>query len=62
MSVQELDNMLQQVKVEWEKLERGNKSAGTRARKLLSSIAKTCAEMCKEVQEIKAGMGGSDEA
>ena len=55
MSVQQLDESLQQLKVEWEKFERGNKSAGTRACKILSEIKTICSDMRKEVQTIKEG-------
>ena len=53
MSVQQLDESLQQLKVEWEKFERGNKSAGTRARKVLQDIKKTCQEIRVSIQGAK---------
>lgn len=35
--------------------EKGNKSAGTRARKALAEIAKTIKERRKEIQDVKTG-------
>ncbi len=39
--------------VESDKFEKGNKSAGTRARKALAEIAKICTMRRKEIQEKK---------
>ena len=46
-------NLFDVYKVENEKFESGNKSAGTRARKALSEITKICKERRKEIQESK---------
>ena len=40
--VNDLDTEVENFKREYEKFERGNKSAGTRARKVLQDIKKTC--------------------
>lgn len=51
-----LNNLLAEVellKVEYEKFERGNKSAGTRARKHLQNIKKISQELRVEIQEKK---------
>jgi hypothetical protein len=51
-----LNNLLAEVellKVEYEKFERGNKSAGTRARKHLQNIKKISQELRSEIQEKK---------
>ena len=46
-------NLFDTYKSENEKFENGNKSAGTRARKALSEIAKICKDRRKEIQEMK---------
>jgi hypothetical protein len=46
-------NLFETYQTENEKFENGNKSAGTRARKALSEITKTCKERRKEIQEMK---------
>ena len=40
--VNDLELEIENFKREYEKFERGNKSAGTRARKVLQNIKKTC--------------------
>jgi hypothetical protein len=53
MSLQKLVDELEILKVEYEKFERGNKSAGTRARKSLQNIKKICQEIRIQIQEAK---------
>ena len=53
MSLQKLVDELEILKVEHEKFERGNKSAGTRARKSLQNIKKICQEIRIQIQEAK---------
>jgi hypothetical protein len=48
-----LVNLFQVYSTESEKFEKGNKSAGTRARKALAEITKFCKERRKEIQEVK---------
>lgn len=50
----ELDDMVRMVKLETQTFyEKGNKSAGTRARKAMSELAKWCATERKLVQDKK---------
>jgi hypothetical protein len=52
-----LNNLLAEIellKAEYEKFERGNKSAGTRARKHLQNIKKLAQEVRVEIQSKKA--------
>ena len=53
MSLQKLTDEIEILKVEYEKFERGNKSAGTRARKSLQNIKKICQELRVEIQNKK---------
>jgi hypothetical protein len=53
MSLQPLLDELEVLKVEYEKFERGNKSAGTRARKSLQNIKKIAQEIRIKIQEKK---------
>ncbi len=48
-----LVNLFQVYTTESEKFDKGNKSAGTRARKALAEITKFCKERRKEIQEAK---------
>ena len=50
-----LVNLFETYIAESEKFNGGNKSAGTRARKALAEITKTCKERRKEIQDIKNG-------
>jgi hypothetical protein len=50
-----LVNLFETYIAESEKFDGGNKSAGTRARKALAEITKTCKERRKEIQDIKNG-------
>lgn len=50
-----LVNLFETYIAESEKFEKGNKSAGTRARKALAEITKACKERRKEIQDIKNG-------
>ena len=48
----ELDDLVREFKLEFSSFkEKGNKSAGTRARKKLSELAKYCATVRKAIQE-----------
>lgn len=47
-------NEIEILKVEYEKFERGNKSAGTRARKSLQEIKKLAQELRVEIQSKKS--------
>lgn len=50
----ELDDMVKLIKLEYTDFtEKGNKSAGTRARKNLSELAKWCTQKRKDIQEAK---------
>lgn len=53
MSLEKLLDEIENLKVELEKFERGNKSAGTRARKSLQNIKKICQEIRLQIQETK---------
>lgn len=53
MSLEVLLNEVEVLKAEYEKFERGNKSAGTRARKSLQSIKKMAQELRVQIQEQK---------
>ncbi|HMD67934.1 MAG TPA: hypothetical protein VKF42_03580 [Chitinivibrionales bacterium] len=53
MSLQKLFDEIELLKAEYEKFERGNRSAGTRARKNLQNIKKICQEIRTEIQEAK---------
>ncbi|MGA2506789.1 MAG: hypothetical protein ABSF80_04860 [Chitinispirillaceae bacterium] len=53
MSLQKLFDELEVLKAEYEKFERGNKSAGTRARKSLQNIKKISQEIRIQIQETK---------
>jgi hypothetical protein len=54
MSIQNLLNEVETLKAEYEKFERGNKAAGTRARKCLQSI-KTIAQTLRTEIQAKKG-------
>ena len=51
--VNDLELEVENFKREYEKFERGNKSAGTRARKILQDIKKTCQEIRVSIQGAK---------
>ena len=51
--MEELLNELEMLKVEYEKFTRGNKSAGTRARKCLQNIKKQAQKLRIEIQNMK---------
>jgi hypothetical protein len=53
MDLQKLLDEIENLKVEVEKFNRGNKSAGTRARKSLQQIKKICQEIRNKIQETK---------
>lgn len=52
-TVKQLESEVLGVATELQKFERGNKSAGTRARKHLANIKSLASEMRKEIQSIK---------
>lgn len=51
--VNDLELEVENFKREYEKFERGNKSAGTRARKVLQDIKKICQEIRVSIQGAK---------
>jgi hypothetical protein len=57
MSLQKLADEIELLKAEYEKFERGNKSAGTRSRKILQNIKKICQEIRIKIQEAKKKEG-----
>lgn len=59
--VQTLEQQLEAFKREYEKFERGNKSAGTRARKALQDIKRTCQDLRVSIQGSKKEDIGSEE-
>ncbi|MBD3391627.1 MAG: histone H1 [Chitinivibrionales bacterium] len=56
MSLEPLLNEIENLKAEYEKFQRGNKSAGTRARKCLQNVKKAAQDIRVEIQEAKTGM------
>jgi hypothetical protein len=54
MGLQKLLDEIEILKSEYEKFERGNKSAGTRARKSLQNVKKIAQEIRIQIQEAKA--------
>ena len=59
--VQTLEQQLEAFKREYEKFERGNKSAGTRARKALQDIKRTCQDLRVSIEGTKKEDIGSEE-
>ncbi len=57
MSIQNLTDEIELLKAEYEKFERGNKSAGTRARKILQNIKKICQDIRNQIQDAKKKEG-----
>ncbi len=55
MSIETLEQKLEALKLEYAKFERGNKSAGTRARKILQDVKSECQEMRNDIQKVKKG-------
>ena len=53
MSLQALLDEVEILKQEYEKFERGNKSAGTRARKSLQNIKKIAQQIRVQIQDAK---------
>jgi hypothetical protein len=53
MSIQSLLDEVETLKMEYEKFERGNKSAGTRARKSLQNIKKIAQDLRVLIQDSK---------
>jgi exonuclease VII small subunit len=52
-NIQALENEIANLKEEFEKFERGNKSAGTRARKVLQNIKKISQDIRVSIQTVK---------
>jgi hypothetical protein len=57
MSIQNLLDEVEILKQEYEKFERGNKSAGTRARKSLQNIKKIAQDLRVQIQDSKKPEG-----
>ena len=57
MSLQKLVDEVELLKAEYEKFERGNKSAGTRSRKYLQNIKKIAQEIRVQIQSAKTKEG-----
>jgi hypothetical protein len=55
MSIEALEQEMVALKAEYEKFERGNKSAGTRARKVLQNIKSLAQELRVDIQQSKKG-------
>ena len=53
MSIQKLIDEVELLKAEYEKFERGNKSAGTRSHKCLQNIKKIAQEIRIQIQDTK---------
>jgi hypothetical protein len=53
MDLQKLVDEIEVLKIEIDKFNRGNKSAGTRARKSLQNIKKICQDIRIKIQETK---------
>jgi exonuclease VII small subunit len=51
--IQALENEIIALKEEFEKFEKGNKSAGTRARKVLQNIKRNSQEIRIQIQSVK---------
>ncbi len=52
-TIQDLETEIGSLKEEYEKFERGNKSAGTRARKILQNIKKISQDIRVTIQSVK---------
>ena len=52
-NIQVLEEKMASLKEEYEKFERGNKSAGTRARKTLQEIKRICQDLRVSIQDSK---------
>jgi exonuclease VII small subunit len=55
--IQALETEIANLKEEFEKFERGNKSAGTRARKVLQNIKRISQDIRIQIQSAKKGDG-----
>jgi hypothetical protein len=53
MAIEKLEQELEALKLEYAKFEKGNKSAGTRARKILQNIKRECQELRNDIQNVK---------
>ena len=56
--VQQLEQELVALKYEYEKFIKGNKSAGTRARKVLQNIKRNCQDLRVSIQGVKKESDG----
>jgi hypothetical protein len=54
MNLEKLDAEIELLKAEYDKFERGNKSAGTRARKVLQNVKAICQEIRVHIQTMKS--------
>ena len=59
--IQDLENEIASLKDEMEKFERGNKSAGTRARKVLQNIKRIAQDIRVHIQSSKKTDGSGKE-
>ena len=59
--IQSLEQELESFKREYDKFERGNKSAGTRARKVLQNIKRVCQDLRVQIQDTKKDEDSEDE-
>lgn len=57
--IDELDQNVAAFKLEYAKFDKGNKSAGTRARKCLQEIKKICQDLRNQIQGAKKDEGAS---
>ena len=57
--LQNLESVLELFKADYAKFERGNKTAGTRARKHLQNIKKTAQELRNTIQSVKKEDGST---
>lgn len=55
MGMEKLEQALESLRVEFEKFQRGNNSAGTRARKCCQEVKKAAQEIREEIQEKRKG-------
>ncbi len=57
MGLEKLEQELEALRVEYEKFQRGNNSAGTRARKICQNIKKAAQELRNDIQVKRKGEG-----
>lgn len=61
MGLEKLEQEIEALRVEFEKFQRGNSSAGTRARKICQNIKKAAQELRNEIQTKRKGDSGTGE-